>query len=998
MSVKDGPGISIMRMFRKNRAEQPKTEPIIDDAPPGPETAPAASRFVFVDDAGSETSFSPQAALGRIHAVAELLRQRVPHGSAIGLLFRSSPDLVLSWFACLHAGLRPLIVQYPTRKQSRAYWSDSVTNTIATAGLAALIADDYCATLGLPDNVTLIPVETLDVPASASVTGPLLPSDFSILQLSSGTTGYRKAMEFSAEALRRHAADFNETLRLAPGRDRIVSWLPLYHDMGYVACFVMPILLGIDVVMMDPVTWVQNPGLLFDAIERHRGTICYMPNFGFEVMSRAPGRPLPSMRYWISCSEPVSATTAAKFCTHVGADPSVFAPCYAMAENLFAVTFGTGYETRVVDGVDVVSCGTPIQGVSIKTVDGEVWVRSPTSLSCYLGGEDIRDADGYYPTGDMGQIFNGALFVTGRKQDVLIQAGRKFMLSDVDLKLNAAYPEVRGRAATLSLRDDRLGTETALILIEAPDFFDRADAPDIAARMIDETGMDQVEVAYVPPRFLTKTSSGKINRRKTRADWLAAQDAKHRALGPRDRVQTLHDAFPLIDWTRPIRDVLDSLSQTIIRIALEGTPVVLDISESLNDLVARMKAAAPSVPATVAAGEATQEAVVEEGIRIVSTADRSLILKFTEDDLKPIEDAFGCKVTLEHVCLPPAPILLSDLIFHEWFQPRASDQAPYAEIDSAMDRLRNASLILADDVSQLNFLNRSTYPVLSHLMERHADADLLSYRWQNYTKQHHLLPLSFISGREMPPDSVSKALLQLSRYLGTPILRVLTAPPLDEYCKDWECKVPRGIPTMPRRNKFIIPVLIDFLRRQPELRKVKLRPGPPIMINDLAHFCSAMANRKTVDKVVDAFDSFYVGGQPSSLPYLRRKLDEVGKPYVLVPSLTAEFLDQLPQKCACLIACGSWGAPPEDLPVVSFQHIGQGWVVKNLGPAAKSLGNVTDLNDYPASPRDWYFNAELRPITAAERNAMLLSMKTPRISLWNAGPGVTRQGGADAAE
>src|SRR6185437_66815 len=103
-----------------------------------------------------------------------------------------------------------------------------------------------------------------------------------------------------------------KVLRLRP-EDRIVSWLPLYHDMGYIACFVMPIMLGIDVVMIDPVTWVSRPALLFDAIQQCGGTVCYMPNFGFELMSRQGSRVLPGVRHWISCSEPISEATGRRF-------------------------------------------------------------------------------------------------------------------------------------------------------------------------------------------------------------------------------------------------------------------------------------------------------------------------------------------------------------------------------------------------------------------------------------------------------------------------------------------------------------------------------------------------------------------------------------------------------------------------------------------------------------------------------------------------------------
>lgn len=344
----------------------------------------AFPRFIFLDGDGAETVLQPGLMVGRIRAIGTHLAGRVASGSAIGVMFASGPDLVLVWLACLHAGLRPLVMQYPTRKQSRAYWAESVRDTIGTAGLAAIVADRHCTGLGLSEMIPTIGQAELDgLPEGDPA--PLRLRDFAIIQLSSGTTGFRKAVQFEAVDLRRHAEDYNRTLGLTR-HDRIVSWLPLYHDMGYVACFVMPMMLGIDVVMIDPMVWVQRPGLLYDAIERHAGTICYMPNFGFEVMARCGPRSLPSMRWWISCSEPVSAGTARKFLDLTGSPDDSFAPCYAMAENIFAVTLRRGLRTAAIDAAEVVSCGKPIEGVELRIEDGEIRVRSPTSLRAYLGG------------------------------------------------------------------------------------------------------------------------------------------------------------------------------------------------------------------------------------------------------------------------------------------------------------------------------------------------------------------------------------------------------------------------------------------------------------------------------------------------------------------------------------------------------------------------------------------------------------------------------------
>ena len=101
-------------------------------------------RFTFIADDGTEESVALSARAAEIRAIAGHLRQHIPQGTVTGLIYRSGPALVVNWLACLLAGLRPLIVQYPTRKQSRAYWTDSVRNVIEVAGIGAFVADANC--------------------------------------------------------------------------------------------------------------------------------------------------------------------------------------------------------------------------------------------------------------------------------------------------------------------------------------------------------------------------------------------------------------------------------------------------------------------------------------------------------------------------------------------------------------------------------------------------------------------------------------------------------------------------------------------------------------------------------------------------------------------------------------------------------------------------------------------------------------------------------------
>jgi acyl-CoA synthetase (AMP-forming)/AMP-acid ligase II len=910
--------------------------------------------FTFIADDGSERVLNLAEATGRIRAVGDLVRRRFPAGSVVGLMFTSGPDLVINWLGCLYAGMRPLVMQYPTRKQSREYWAESVRNTIDTAGLAGVLADKYCEGLGLATLCALIGEDELaSCPPGGSE--PLLMVDFEILQLSSGTTGFRKAIAFSSRNLARHVEDFNRTLGLSKA-DKIVSWLPLYHDMGYVACFVMPMMLGIDVVMMDPMTWIRRPELLNETIERHRGTVCYMPNFGFELMARCKPASLPSMRWWISCSEPVSAVTARKFIENIGAAPDSFAPCYAMAENIFAVTLRRGVKSVTIDESDVVACGTPIAGVELKIVDDEIWVKSPTSLEHYIGLGDCRDADGFYPTGDLGRMIDGDLYVTGRKQDLLIQAGKKYMLSDIDLVLNQFYPDVKGRAAAVNTYDARLGTQKPIVLIEAKDFFKREDGPQIANALQDAVGIDQIEVRFVPPRFLTKTSSGKFNRKKSAQHWNVAEESRKRSVSTRrDAEAEMRSSFPGVAWDRPVREVLDSLSTTVVRILLSETGVPYNAGLSLNEIAALVSAANKD-------GQSREE---QEVIRIVSLADGITTRMVGERHIDWLANAFGSPVSLEHICLPPSPILLSDLIFHDYFQPRLEDQSPFVEVDRAFAKLRSASIILVDDKAEMFFPPRQVYGVLSHNLERDPRSDLVAVRWPKYTLHHHRLPLTVVSGTDLPLDDRSKLLADLGLYLNKPIFKIATIPGFREHTADWDYQSYgarlKQRPDLLDPNKFVSALSAwasqRALERQKALSPVKIEMLEP------GHMCSAFANKDYTDKLIDRFNSFCLVGQTASVPYIAKELERKGKPFILVPSYAPEIIDTVPKEYECVLICGAMGKFSIDRPAAAIMNTGLPWVTQHIdAPELASFRRFSDVargHQVPESGQDWYYPYEM---------------------------------------
>lgn len=920
--------------------------------------------MVFIDDDGTESIFDPCAEARTINALAAVLRARVPLGTRVGLVARSGPNLVTAWLASLVAGLKPLILQYPTKKQTLKYWSDSVTNTLETARIGAVIVSDEILER-MPKNTRVFSMsEVVEAAQDIAVDdAPFTLTDYEIIQLSSGTTGFRKAVGFTGDALLRHAQDYQAKVGFDPSTDVIVSWLPLYHDMGYVACFVVPMILGIRTVTMDPMTWVATPQMLFDAIERHRGTICYMPNFGFEVMSRSETRDLTSMRMWVSCAEPVAPGTSRRFLDAHGLAHETFCPTYALAENVYAATCRFGLDVREIDGTEVVSCGQPIAGVELRLAeDGEVWMRSPTSLKAYLDMDPITDLDGFFPTGDVGRIIDGEVFITGRKQDIVIQAGRKFILSDIDIALNELLPSVKGRGVACQYFEERLGTQGVQVLIEDRAFFSRADGPTIAQALMEACSVEALEVAFVPPRFLTKTSSGKLNRKKCMEDFQLARKQAARDARPGDPVADLHAAFEHADWSAPVSKTLDSLSLTILRVILQEQNILFSDHLTLDGCKAALLAAAEiRVPAEAA----------PEAIHIVSLADRGLSGQLTASDMLYMSERLGRRVTFEHLCLPPSPIILSDLVFHDWFMPRV-DGPDWGAVKRAMATLRSASLILTDDVAEMYFPPKQTYAVLSHNLERDPDADLVLVRWQRYPQYHDRLPCLVVRGSDLPLADRSATLDRLSDYLGIPIFRMATLPGFGPFTSNWEFKDFRersgsagGNPDTTGRQ--IVEGILNWL----EGTGVALRPSAqlqsvPIVSNDLAHFCSHFANRDLINLVVDRFDRFCIAGQPASCPYLRTKIEAAGKAIVQVPSFAPEVVERLVEPFDIILTTGPQGLFDIRHPAVAIMASGPHWRVLNVNdPEIVGFRNAFDAT-VERSGEAWFNETGPVPMKAAE--------------------------------
>lgn len=378
------------------------------------------------------------------------------------------------------------------------------------------------------------------------------PQDIVLLQHSSGSTGLQKGVALS------HRAVFNQlnAYALALGlseRDVIVSWLPLYHDMGLIASFVMPVLRRVPLVLMSPFDWVRAPARLMHAISRYRGTLTWLPNFAYNFCATRirerdlAGADLASLRAVINCSEPVYHTSHQVFLDKFrpfGLRPEALATCYAMAENTFAVTqseIGRPIARNVGGGIGnagEVSSGRPLPNVRIRIlgedrrdlpegVIGEIALQSDCMLSEYYHRPDATAQaffEGFYLTGDLGYVLDGEVYVTGRKKDLIIVGGKNMYPQDLE-QLASEVPGVHpGRVAAFGVFNADAGTEDVVIVAEAEsdDVTERERVAEAIRQHVTRNSDVAVrQVVMVDARWLIKTSSGKVARSANKEKYLA---------------------------------------------------------------------------------------------------------------------------------------------------------------------------------------------------------------------------------------------------------------------------------------------------------------------------------------------------------------------------------------------------------------------------------------------------------------------------------------------
>jgi len=518
------------------------------------------------------------AALDREAAsIAAHLMEHCQPGDRVILLFPPSLAYVSAFMGCLYAGL-VAVPLYPPRPNQKLYRAGKVITD--SGARVALTNRESLPTIEAFLNaspqffpITLLASDALATRTDTTLPG-LTPNQLAFLQYTSGSTGSPKGVMVSHGNIMANAQTMM-TAGKVTREDVFVSWLPMYHDMGLIGMVLEAIYGGFSTVLMPSSDFVRDPISWLEAITRFKATISGGPNFGYELCcdrispQRLAGLDLSTWRLAFNGAEPVRAETLDRFAAafaQAGFRRRAFFPCYGMAETTLFITGKHGEQAPTVrrfdqeslrenlakpltqdlpGGMALVGCGQTCLEDRVRIVDdrgntleagqvGEIWVASTGKAQGYWQQEQatkqvfqarLANGDGpYLRTGDLGFLDDGELFITGRLKDLLIFSGRNYYPQDLERAAERSHSALQPNASAAFSIDER-GREQLILVAEVKRSHVRglnADAVIAAIRADLETHFELAvhEVVLLKPGRSSKTSSGKIQRRATRTNYL----------------------------------------------------------------------------------------------------------------------------------------------------------------------------------------------------------------------------------------------------------------------------------------------------------------------------------------------------------------------------------------------------------------------------------------------------------------------------------------------
>ena len=498
-------------------------------------------------------------------------------GDRVALAAESDLDFLCAFFACQYAGLTPAPLPLPAPLGGKVAYVAHVRRMIQASGAKAAFAPLALAVwfAEAAEGLNLVATGAVEnCPAVSAAQLPQAdPDGLCYLQFSSGSTRFPLGVAVTQKALLANiGAIGREGLDVRP-KDRTVSWLPLYHDMGLVGMLLTSVVFQVSLDLLPTGAFVRRPKLWLDLISSRRGTITYSPTFGYDLAARRAATivgddlDLSSLRVAglggdMIRPEPLRAFTAAYAAS--GFDPRSFVASYGMAEATLALTLtppGSGLRTDRVDlaalehqnlarnpegearAREFALCGKTLVGHTLEVRDekgqslpdrrvGRIFATGPSLMKAYFNEPDATHAalapDGWLDTGDLGYVFDEQIVITGRAKDLIIVNGRNVWPQDLEWTAETELPSLRnGDVAVFSITDeDSQEQVVALVQTRTSDAAARQIlCNDVSTLLRARHGLE-VFAYPVPPHGLPQTSSGKLSRSRAKALYLEGAYAR----------------------------------------------------------------------------------------------------------------------------------------------------------------------------------------------------------------------------------------------------------------------------------------------------------------------------------------------------------------------------------------------------------------------------------------------------------------------------------------